>query len=57
MKAKVGLAMLGLFAVLGVIGPWIAPDDPAHLDLASRFAAMSSDHWLGTDSKGVDALD
>ena len=56
MKAKVGLCMLGVFVVLGVIGPWIAPADPQRIDLAGRFAAMSGEHWLGTDSKGVDAL-
>lgn len=55
-SAWVGLAMLGVFAVLGVIGPWLAPDDPRLLDLASRFQPISAAHWLGTDSKGVDAL-
>src|SRR5207302_8708120 len=28
----------------------------SRIDLAARFLPMSADHWLGTDSKGVDAL-
>ncbi len=49
-------AMLGVFVVLGVCGPWLAPHDPTQLELAARFAAPSAAHWLGTDSNGVDAL-
>jgi peptide/nickel transport system permease protein len=54
--AWIGAAMLGVFVVLGVVGPWLAPYDPMHVDLAQRFAAASSAHWLGTDSSGVDTL-
>ena len=52
----IGAGMLAVFVVLGLCGPWLAPYDPAHLDLAGRFAAPAAAHWLGTDSKGVDAL-
>ncbi|HSD89842.1 MAG TPA: ABC transporter permease [Kofleriaceae bacterium] len=52
----VGIAMVGTFIVLGLFGPLIAPYDPSHTDLAQRFLPMSADHWLGTDSTGVDAL-
>jgi peptide/nickel transport system permease protein len=52
----IGMLMIGTFIVLGVIGPWIAPYDPAFGILDERFAGSSSAHWLGTDSKGVDAL-
>jgi peptide/nickel transport system permease protein len=52
----IGMIMIGTFLVLGLIGPWIAPYDPAFGDLGSRFLDASSDHWLGTDSKGVDSL-
>jgi peptide/nickel transport system permease protein len=48
--------MIGTFILLGIIGPWIAPYDPAIGDLAQRFQDPSGAHWLGTDSKGVDAL-
>ena len=52
----VGIAMVGTFIVLGLFGPLIAPYDPSQTDLAQRFLPMSADHWLGTDSTGVDAL-
>lgn len=55
-RAWIGGGMLALFALLGVIGPWIAPGDPSRIALGERFLPMSGDHWLGTDSKGVDAL-
>jgi peptide/nickel transport system permease protein len=54
--AWIGAAMLGVFVVLGIFGPWLAPYDPMHIDLAQRFAPASSEHWLGTDSSGVDTL-
>ena len=52
----IGLAMIGTFVVLGILGPWIAPYDPNIGDRTARFAPMSWDHWLGTNSRGVDAL-
>jgi peptide/nickel transport system permease protein len=55
-SAKVGFVMLSAFVFLGIAGPWLAPYDPAHIDLVARFAPPSAAHWLGTDSKGVDAL-
>ena len=45
-----------MVVVLGVIGPWIAPYDPQFADLDARFLGVSTDHLLGTDSKGVDAF-
>ena len=56
MTLKLGGAMLALFIALGIAGPWLAPYDPTHLDLAGRFAAPSAAHWLGTDTNGIDAL-
>ncbi len=53
---KLGGCMLAVFVVLGLFGPWLAPFDPAHLDLAQRFEPSSAAHWLGTDSNGVDTL-
>ncbi|HEX4492941.1 MAG TPA: ABC transporter permease [Acidimicrobiia bacterium] len=55
-SARVGLAMLAAFVAVGVVGPWLAPDDPQHIVLGARFLAPSTAHWLGTDSKGIDAL-
>jgi peptide/nickel transport system permease protein len=55
-RTRIGLVMLAAFVAVGVVGPWLAPGDPARLDLAARFLPPSTAHWLGTDSKGVDAL-
>jgi peptide/nickel transport system permease protein len=55
-SARIGIAMLAAFVVVGVVGPWLAPYDPMRGELAERFARASSAHWLGTDSNGVDTL-
>jgi peptide/nickel transport system permease protein len=55
-SAKIGIAMLATFVVVGIAGPWLAPYDPTHGELADRFARASSAHLLGTDSNGVDTL-
>ena len=53
---KIGAVMFALFVVLGLFGPWLAPFDPTHVDLALRFLPASGAHWLGTDSNGIDTL-
>lgn len=57
-SAWIGMAMLGVFVVLGILGPWIAPYDvgPASLDLPNRYQTASAAHWLGTDASGRDTL-
>ncbi len=55
-SAWIGAAMIGTFVVLGLLGPLLAPYDPAFGVLADRFQGASAAHWLGTDSKGVDTL-
>ena len=55
-SAKIGLAMLAVFVVVGIVGPLVAPYDPMRGELADRFARASWAHWLGTDSNGVDTL-
>jgi peptide/nickel transport system permease protein len=52
--AWVGAVMLVAFVAIGVLGPFVAPYDPTHVDLAQRFQAASGAHWLGTDSNGID---
>jgi peptide/nickel transport system permease protein len=52
-KALVGLALILVFAVLAVIGPWIAPYHPD----ANDFGLLSDPTWkhpMGTDSFGRD---
>jgi peptide/nickel transport system permease protein len=55
-SAKIGFVMLAVFVIAGLFGPWLAPYDPSHIDLGARFEGPSAAHWLGTDSKGADAL-
>jgi peptide/nickel transport system permease protein len=53
-KAITGLVILAVFAVLAVIGGWIAPYDPSAIGAGTRLAPPSFDHWLGTDHLGRD---
>jgi peptide/nickel transport system permease protein len=54
--AAMGLALLLLFVVCAVFAPWLAPQDPAQLDLTGRLMSPSSAHWFGTDELGRDIL-
>jgi peptide/nickel transport system permease protein len=56
LSGRIGLVMIGVFVLLGIIGPWIAPYDPEAVNLDARFLSPSSEHWLGTDMNGVDTL-
>ena len=55
-KSVVGLSILGFFALLAIIGPWIAPYDPNAIDLEARNSPPSPTHWLGTTHMGQDIL-
>jgi peptide/nickel transport system permease protein len=57
-SAWIGVVMLGIFVVLGIAGPWVAPYDigPMALDLPHRHQGPSVAHWLGTDASGRDTL-
>lgn len=55
-SATIGAAMIACYVLVGLVGPLVAPYDPAHQDLAARFQHASAAHWLGTDSSGIDAL-
>jgi peptide/nickel transport system permease protein len=54
--ATVGLALLVVFAICAVFAPWLAPEDPAKLDLTGRLMGPSWAHWFGTDELGRDIL-
>jgi peptide/nickel transport system permease protein len=56
LSARIGILMIGAFILVGIFGPWLAPYDPELGDLEARFLPPSGDHWLGTDSNGVDTL-
>ncbi len=54
--AATGAVLVVIFVVFALFAPWIAPQDPAHIDLASRLMPPSSSHWCGTDELGRDIL-
>jgi peptide/nickel transport system permease protein len=54
--AAVGLICSGLLVLLAVFAPWIAPQDPAFIDLPARLQAPSSHHLFGNDELGRDIL-
>ncbi|HEX2700804.1 MAG TPA: ABC transporter permease [Acidimicrobiales bacterium] len=51
----VGMSILATFAVVGVLGPWIAPYDP-HVVSGKAFESPSGRHLLGTNAIGADNL-
>jgi peptide/nickel transport system permease protein len=56
-KAKVGATILGLFILIAVIGPWIAPYDPsATIPTQAIPHGPSAAHLLGTTNSGQDVL-
>ncbi|HEV3309861.1 MAG TPA: ABC transporter permease [Chloroflexota bacterium] len=54
-KAAIGVALLFIFGLVAVIGPWIAPYDPAAVGPAFNLTP-SWTHWLGTTQLGEDVL-
>jgi len=54
--ALFGLAVLGLFIVIAVLTPWIAPYEYAQQNLEIGASPPSAAHWLGTDIFGRDLL-
>jgi peptide/nickel transport system permease protein len=52
--AAVGLLLLALFVICAVFAPWLAPQDPARLDLTGRLLSPTWAHWFGTDELGRD---
>lgn len=54
--ATVGALMIALFVCFALFAPWIAPHDPAGIQLADRLQSPSFSHWFGTDELGRDIL-
>jgi peptide/nickel transport system permease protein len=54
--AAVGLLLLTTFVLAGLFAPWIAPANPAAIDLIHRLEGPSATHWCGTDELGRDTL-
>src|SRR6202451_979257 len=54
--AAIGAALVVVFIIFAVFAPWIAPQDPAAIDLPARLNVPSHAHWFGTDELGRDIL-
>jgi len=58
--ALVGFALVGLFVVVALFAPLLAPEDPRVGDLSrlggSCCPGPSGDHWFGVDQQGRDEL-
>lgn len=54
--AALGALLVVLFAVCALFSPWIAPANPASIDLLHRLAPPNTVHWFGTDELGRDIL-
>ena len=54
--AVTGAVFVFLFLIFAIFAPWIAPQDPAHIDLSIRLSPPSASHWCGTDELGRDIL-
>jgi peptide/nickel transport system permease protein len=54
--AAAGVMLVIVFVIFAVFAPWIAPQNPAAIDLPSRLDSSSRAHWFGTDELGRDIL-
>jgi peptide/nickel transport system permease protein len=52
--AATGVALIVVFVTFAFFAPWIAPQDPASINLPARLGGPSHAHWFGTDELGRD---
>jgi len=52
--AATGVALIVVFVTFALFAPWIAPQDPASINLPARLGGPSHAHWFGTDELGRD---
>jgi peptide/nickel transport system permease protein len=50
----VGVAVVGIWAVVAAFVPWLAPHSPTDLDVMNRLEPPSGAHLFGTDEAGRD---
>ena len=54
-KASIGVALLLIFGIVAVIGPWVAPYNPSQVGSNFNYTPSWS-HWLGTTQLGEDVF-
>ncbi len=55
-RAMIGVPLVGLFLLLAIVGPWIAPYSTHAISLTHQLEGSSWAHWLGTADNGIDVL-
>ena len=55
-KAAVGAFIVGVFILIALIGPYIAPYNPTQMGVGGAQEHPSTAHWLGTTQLGQDIL-
>jgi peptide/nickel transport system permease protein len=55
-SALIGASLVGLFLLMAIVAPFIAPYDPVRGNLSDSFLPPSSEHWFGTNIQGQDIL-
>jgi peptide/nickel transport system permease protein len=56
LKAKIGAVIFGIFILIAIVGPALAPYDPSATTSQSQALAPNIHHLLGTTSTGQDVL-
>jgi peptide/nickel transport system permease protein len=54
--AAIGVVFVIFFTICAIFAPWIAPQDPAHINLATRLSPPSWAQVFGSDELGRDIL-
>jgi peptide/nickel transport system permease protein len=54
--AAIGVVFVVFFTICAVFAPWMAPQDPAHINLATRLSSPSWAQVCGSDELGRDIL-
>ncbi|HIA76306.1 MAG TPA: ABC transporter permease [Dehalococcoidia bacterium] len=55
-SGRIGLAILAVYSIAVIFGPWLTPYIPTEYDLDHRFESPSLNHLFGTDHNGRDVL-
>ena len=51
---RIGLAIILFWAIVAVVGPWLAPHPPGEIVDWDYFGPITGDFWMGTDYLGRD---
>ena len=54
--AAAGLAIIGVYVVVAIVGRFLVPYSPTSGDLGARLLGPTQAHWLGTDELGRDVF-